>query len=120
MRASIVLTVFIFSVVLSFSCGKSRVNNNKSEIKQKTELIADDWDKVLDSFEEYTDQYIKLMKKALEGDMSVVTEYGSMMEKATELSEKLESAESRLSDDQLNRFTKIQTKLLNAISDFGN
>jgi hypothetical protein len=42
------------------------------------------------------------------------------MEKATELSEKLESAESRLSDEQLNRFTKIQAKLLNAISDFGD
>jgi len=40
------------------------------------------------------------------------------MEKATELSEKLESAESKLSTEQLNRFTKIQNRLLNVTSEF--
>ncbi len=118
MRPSIVFLLFIFTILLSFSCGEKRVKGDKSQMKQQSEVIADDWDKILDLYEEYTDQYIKLMKKALEGDIAVITEYGSMMEKATELSEKLESAESKLSTEQLNRFTKIQNRLLNVTSEF--
>ena len=72
------------------------------------------WDEFLNSYETYIDQYIKLMKKVNNGDLTVMNEYSEMMEKATEFSEKLESAGSNLSTSQLSRFTKLQTKLSQA------
>jgi hypothetical protein len=72
------------------------------------------WNKLLDSYENYVDQYIKLMKKANEGDMSAMTEYIDFMEKAEDLSEKLEDADDELTTAQATRFLKIQDKMLNA------
>lgn len=75
---------------------------------------SEDWDAVLKSYENYIDQYIKLMKKAKNGDASAMTEYAEMMEKATDLAEKMESAGDDLSTAQMNKFMKLQTKLANA------
>lgn len=75
---------------------------------------SEDWDAVLKSYESYIDQYIKLMKKAKNGDASAMTEYAEMMEKATDLAEKMESAGDDLSTAQMNKFMKLQTKLANA------
>ena len=71
-------------------------------------------DEYLKSYEEYVDQYIKLMKKAKDGDVSAMTEYAEYMEKATDLSEKMEKAESEMSSAQMTKFLKIQTKLTQA------
>ena len=90
------------------------------EIPEETEEVAssskgnNDIDAYLKSYEEYVDQYIKLMKKAKDGDMSAMTEYAEYMEKATELSEKMEKAESEMSSAQMTKFLKIQTKLTQA------
>ena len=73
-------------------------------------------DEYLKSYEEYVDQYIKLMKKAKDGDVSAMTEYAEYMEKATNLSEKMEKAESEMSSAQMAKFLKIQTKLTQAAS----
>ena len=73
-------------------------------------------DEYLKSYEEYVDQYIKLMKKAKDGDVSAMTEYAEYMEKATDLSEKMEKAESEMSSAQMAKFLKIQTKLTQAAS----
>ncbi|HPY81985.1 MAG TPA: hypothetical protein PLU45_01385 [Bacteroidales bacterium] len=75
---------------------------------------SEDWDAVLKSYENYIDQYIKMMKKAKNGDASAMTEYAAMMEKATDLAEKMESAGDDLSTAQMNKFMKLQTKLSNA------
>ncbi|MBS9765928.1 MAG: hypothetical protein KGV44_00125 [Flavobacteriaceae bacterium] len=72
------------------------------------------WDRVLKSYENYIDQYIKLMKKMQNGDMSVMTEYTEMMKKATDLAEKMQNAGSELSTSQMTKFMKLQTKLANA------
>ena len=73
-------------------------------------------DEYLKSYEEYVDQYIKLMKKAKDGDVSAMTEYAEYMEKATDLSEKMEKAESEMSSAQMAKFLKIQAKLTQAAS----
>lgn len=77
---------------------------------------SNDIDEYLKSYEEYVDQYIKLMKKAKDGDMSAMTEYAEYMEKATDLSEKMEKAESEMSSAQMAKFLKIQAKLTQAAS----
>ena len=73
-------------------------------------------DEYLKSYEEYVDQYIKLMKKAKDGDVSAMTEHAEYMEKATDLSEKMEKAESEMSSAQMAKFLKIQAKLTQAAS----
>jgi hypothetical protein len=73
------------------------------------------WDKTLDSYDEYVNQYVKLIKKINQGDTSIMTEYAEMMEKANDFSNKLNNAGNDLSTSQMTRFMKIQTKLASAI-----
>ena len=72
------------------------------------------WDKLLDEYEQYVDSYIKLVKKATSGDMSVITEYASMLENAERLSDEIEKDQGEMSSAQLKRYTKITQKLTNA------
>lgn len=74
-------------------------------------------DELLDKYEEYYDSYISLMKKAKNGDMSAVVEYGKYLKKAQELSNKLEQAKGDLTTSPLARFQKIQMKLMKAMKE---
>ncbi len=74
----------------------------------------DNWDSVLDSYEEFVDNYIRLFKKAQAGDMSAMGEYATYMEKAQNLSDKLSSAKGSLSPSQVARYTKIMNKMATA------
>ena len=73
-----------------------------------------DWDRLLDDYESYVDQYIKLMKKASSGDLSAMTEYVSFLEKAEKLEEELNEAKNDLSVAQSQRLIKISKKMSNA------
>ncbi len=72
---------------------------------------SDDWDSVLDDYEEYVDSYIRLFKKAQNGDLSAMSEYASMLDKANSLSNKLEKAEDSMTSKQLARYEKITLKM---------
>jgi hypothetical protein len=84
------------------------------EVKEETATSKEDWDAVLESYDTYIDQYIILMKKAANGDASAMTEYASMMGKATDLSNKMSKAGNDLSASQMAKFMKLQTKLASA------
>jgi len=75
------------------------------------------WDKVLDDYENYVVEYAKFYKKAMSGDMSAMTKYPALMEKATKLSQSLEGAQNSndLSQKQMNRFIQIQGKFMEAV-----
>lgn len=94
----------------------------KSDVKTQTTFSTSDsggsnWDKILDDYEEFVNKYIKLAKKAQNGDMSAITEYAKILEKAQSLSEKLEKAKSDLTVKQANRYAKISLKMLEAAGD---
>ena len=74
-------------------------------------------DELLDKYEEYYDTYISLMKKAKNGDVSAVVEYGKYLKKSQELSKKIEQAKGDLTTSQLARFQKIQMKLMKAMKE---
>lgn len=74
-------------------------------------------DELLDKYEEYYDTYNSLMKKAKNGDMSAVVEYGKYLKKSQELSKKIEQAKGDLTTSQLARFQKIQMKLMKAMKE---
>lgn len=89
-------------------------SSSSSSTSSNSNSGSEDWDAVLKSYETYIDQYIKLMKKAKDGDASAMTEYVEMMENATDLAEKMENAGDDLSTAQMNKFMELQTKMANA------
>lgn len=80
-------------------------------------LVSDPYARAeaLDEYEELVNQYIKLYKKAMEGDMSAMSEYAGMLEKAQSLFSKLENAQGEMTASQLARLNKIQMKMVNAM-----
>ena len=74
---------------------------------------SEDWDKILDDYESLMDSYIRLAKKAKEGDMSAMSEYSNILQKTQSLSRKMENA-STMTPRQIERYTKIQTKFAEA------
>ena len=75
---------------------------------------SQDWDAMLDSYEEYVDNYISLLKKAANGDRSAMAEYPALMKKAQEFGNEMKNAQGSMSASQLARYTKISTKMLKA------
>lgn len=73
------------------------------------------WDEVLNEYEKYVNSYVALYKKAMNGDMSAMNEYASMLENAQSLSRKLESAGSNLTAAQVARMNRINQKMLSAV-----
>ena len=107
-------------------------SNKKSETKEKAETQetveesveeqsssstrSEDWDALLDSYDDYVTKYVSYMKKAMNGDMSALSEYPALMEKAEEFSDKLGNAEGEMSSAQWNRYLKITKKMSSAAS----
>ena len=73
-----------------------------------------DWDSMLNSYEQYVNKYIALVKKASNGDMSAMAEYAGLMQKAQELSDKMNGAQGEMSASQWARYMKITTKMTKA------
>ncbi|WP_298347923.1 DUF6591 domain-containing protein [uncultured Dokdonia sp.] len=96
---------------------KSNQTNKAVTSPTSTAKASNKWDKTLDTYSEYVDQYVVLMKKANKGDLDALSEYPSMMQKATKLNEQLKDAGNDLTPKQLKRMTAIQTKMTNALYD---
>ena len=90
------------------------------EVVVEETVAADDgaeWDEYLDDYEEYMDDYIELMKNMKDdpSDMSILTEYQSLMEKGQEWSTKMSDASGDFGVEQLARMQEIQAKMLKAM-----
>lgn len=104
--------------VKTFECSSSAIKQSGStEGESDKETTAsngsEDFDKILDDYESYTDQYIKVLKKMKNGDNSVAEEVNDLLEKTQELSKSLENANKNeeLSVEQAQRMLKIQAKI---------
>ena len=75
---------------------------------------SEDWDELLQSYEQYVNKYIVYVKKAARGDVTALAEYPRLMQKAQELGEKLDAVQGEMSASQLARYTKINMKMLKA------
>lgn len=90
----------------------------ESDYEEESDAVSSsssDWDSALDESEEYVDEYIKFYKKAMEGDMSAMSEYASLLEKAQSMYDKLDGAQGEMTASQLARLNKIQMKMVNAM-----
>ena len=79
-----------------------------------TSSSSEDWDALLNTYEKYVDKYISYAKKAAKGDVTALAEYPSLMEKAQDLSSKLQNAHGNMSSAQWARYNKITLKMANA------
>ena len=73
-----------------------------------------DWDSMLNSYEQYVNKYIALVKKAANGDMSAMAEYAGLMQKAQDLSDTMNGAQGEMSASQWARYMRITTKMTKA------
>ena len=89
-------------------------SSDEDESISSSSTSSKDWDSMLDSYEEYVDKYIVLAKKAAKGDMSAMAEYAGLMQKAQELSDKINGAQGDMSASQWARYLKITTKMTKA------
>lgn len=125
----LVFTVLFMAVMVSCSSGGdskkvSSFDEERSfEATESSEESANetfsntetpDWDDLLDSYEQFVDQYISLVKKASKGDVTAIAEYPSVMEKATEFAEKMKGAQSDMSSSQWARYMEITNKMSKA------
>lgn len=80
----------------------------------RSSTASADWDSMLNSYEQYVNKYIALVKKASNGDMSAMAEYAGLMQKAQELSDKMNGAQGEMSASQWARYMRITTKMTKA------
>lgn len=72
---------------------------------------SQDWDALLNSYEQYVNKYISYMKKASNGDMSAMADAPALMSKAQDVASKMEGAKGEMSASQWARYTRILAKL---------
>lgn len=75
---------------------------------------SENWDALLQSYEEYVNKYISYLKKASKGDMTALSEYPALMKKAQEFSDKMKNAQSDMSASQWAKYNKITMRMLEA------
>ena len=99
------------------STSKSNVIDNKLNLKLRASDKENDWDEMLDNYEEFIDEYIKFYNKAMEGDISAISKYISLMEKALDLQVSMLKAQNNneLSIKQIQRMIDIQLRMTNGI-----
>ena len=89
----------------------STITEDEDESISSSSTGSADWDSMLDSYEQYVNKYIALMKKVSNGDMTAMAEYAGLMQKAQELSDKISGAQGDMSASQWARYMKITTKM---------
>jgi hypothetical protein len=92
----------------------TETTTSDASTSSSTSSSTEDWDAILNDYEEYVNQYIKLMKAAQKGDASAMSEYPAMLEKANSLNSKLTSGQGTMSSAQASRLLKIQNKMASA------
>ena len=78
-------------------------------------LGGSNWDEILDRYEALADDYIRLYKMSLSGNITAATEMVSVLSDYESLSEEIEKARGTMTTAQANRFANIQRRMLNAI-----
>jgi hypothetical protein len=106
------LKTFQLSSALQKSDGSFVVSENNDETLLNSG--SEDYDKMLQNYDEYVTEYIKFYKKAMKGDNTAMSEYPAMMEKANALQESMQEAQgnNQLSVKQIAKMSEIQTKML--------
>ncbi len=92
-----------------------RNQQNEAVSETNDNSSANDWDDVLNDYENYVNEYIAFYKKTKAGDLSAMSDYQNMMQKAQSFADKLQKAGNDLTASQMARYQKITMKMANAM-----
>lgn len=95
---------------LDFGSSSSDVNESSSSSASS----STDWDEVLDEYDAYITEYIAVVEKASNEDMSALADCASLLSQAQSLGNKLENAQGEMSSSQVARYTRISARLADA------
>lgn len=84
-------------------------------VAPESESSGEDWDTILDKYEQYCNKVVAIAKKVKAGDVSAMTEYASALESAEELQKKLDNAKNDMTAAQAARLSKIAAKMSSAM-----
>lgn len=126
MKKQTLLIVAGITAITFASCGGAEENpipnegsNEMMEMGQPDEdesSASDEWNEVLDGYEDYVDDYVAIIKKqkADPSDMTIMTEYQELMQKGTTWTTKMSEMSSDFGAEQVTRMLEIQSKLASA------
>ena len=112
----LVLTVALFAFMIGgisvSATAAPAVNPTQIEVR-----AGDEIDKLLDEYEQYVDQYVKVYKKAMSGDMKASQDLVTLADKGTKLVDKIQkaTAKQKMTEAQTKRYMKISQKLMDAV-----
>lgn len=92
----------------------SSSENETDNVSSPDNTSSVDFDELLDSFERYVDKYISFMKKAKDGDASAMSEYPGLLKEAQDYSKKIQNVKGQLTADQIEKYQRINNKMLKA------
>lgn len=86
------------------------------EVEEVTPVaVTNDWDEYLDRYEDFVDGYIKVSKKAMNGDVNAALELSELAIELGEYAEELEDAADEMTVSQAARLVKISDKISKAM-----
>lgn len=92
-------------------------NSDNQESTTAASSGSEDWDALLDSYDSYVTQFVSYAKKAANGDVTALSEYPALLEKAQEFSGKMNNAQSQMSASQWTRYVEITNKMTQALAE---
>lgn len=109
-----------FSEIPTMDTAEPVQNSSSIDDLESLDLSSGDvsFDEALDAFEEYTDQYIALIKRASRGDATAIAEYPDLFHKLEVVSNKFERAQGEMSAAQWERYLQINSKMVNGLQKY--
>lgn len=93
------------------------ISEENVESQSTASSASNKWDDLLDSYDNYVEEYISFIYKAKDGDAGAVAKYTSLLKKAQALSNDLSEAEGEMTSYQWARYMEITKKM--AIAEAG-
>lgn len=87
------------------------LSEEHAESQSTASSTSNKWDDLLDSYDNYVEEYISFMFKAKDGDADALSKYPSLLEKAQALSDDLSAAEGEMTSYQWARYMEITKKM---------
>lgn len=111
----------VLTVELSWAHKANASSSSSSSLSSgSTSSSSQDWNKMLDDYEKYVNEYIKLVKKLSNGDKSVESQVDKYFWAADDLEDDLEEAynSGKMSSAQKKRYDKIEEKFTDAVFEY--
>lgn len=109
------IKIFAVAIIATMALATTgTITAANTTVQATAEANADNWDAILNQYEQYVNKYIATMKKLQNGDPTAAADLASLAEKAQKLASKLEDAEDDMTDAQMARYVKITQKMANA------